>query len=216
MSVPRIESPFRLIPNNLDPPEHRPYQQIFTRQMFAPRIIEALSDDFRGLTRARIDAFQARGRTDFSADYAQPALVEPFLPGAEYTVTVVGHAPPRALPVLQRALEAESGIGVHALERHPAPEGEWRHVVPGVLEPALEAQLQELAVGAYRALECRDFARADFKLDAEGRPYFLEMNPLPTFAPDASFGILAELADRPVHELVAEVLALGLARLGLA
>jgi D-alanine-D-alanine ligase len=150
------------------------------------------------------------------ADYGQPAVVEAFLEGPEYTVTVVGNAPPRALPVLQRALEAESRIGVHALERHPAPKGEWRHVVPGVLEPALEARLQELAIGAYRALECRDFARADFKLDAGGRPYFLEMNPLPTFAPDASFGILAELEDRPVHELVAEVLALGLARLGLA
>lgn len=148
-------------------------------------------------------------------DYRQPALVEAFLPGPEYTVTVVGNAPPRALPVLQRALEADSRIGVHALERHAPPPGGWRHVVPGSLDAALEAELARLAIAAYRALECRDFARADFKLDAGGRPFFLEMNPLPTFAPDASFGILAELEGRPVHELVAEVLALGLARLGL-
>jgi D-alanine-D-alanine ligase len=149
-------------------------------------------------------------------EYRQPAVVEAFLEGPEFTVTVVGNAPPRALAVLQRALEETSRIGVHALERHPAPGGQWRHVLPGVLDAELETRLQQLAVDAYRALECRDFARADFKLDAEGRPYFLEMNPLPTFAPDASFGILAELQDRPVHELVAEVLDLGLVRLGLA
>jgi D-alanine-D-alanine ligase len=149
-------------------------------------------------------------------DYAQPALVEAFLEGAEYTVTVVGNDPPRALPVLQRALEASTRVGIHALERHPAPPGGWRHLVPGHLEPELEARLQQLAVRAYRALECLDFARADFKLDARGRPFFLEMNPLPTFAPDASFGILAELEGRPADALVADVLFLGLQRLGLA
>lgn len=149
-------------------------------------------------------------------DYQQPALVEAFLPGAEYTVTLVGNDPPRALPVLQRALEAGSGIGLHAVERHPAPPSGWRHELPGQLTPAFEHQLAELSLRAFRALECRDFARADFKLDAKGAAYFLEMNPLPTFAADASFGILAELGGRPVEHLVADVLAEGLRRLDLA
>jgi D-alanine-D-alanine ligase len=147
--------------------------------------------------------------------YRQPALVEAFLPGAEYTVTVVGNDPPRALPVLQRALEARTGIGLHAVERHSAPAGGWRHVLPGGLDAEREAELGALAVRAYEALECLDFARADFKLDSKGRPRFLEMNPLPTFDPQGSFGILAELEGRPAHELVAEVLAAGLRRLGL-
>jgi D-alanine-D-alanine ligase len=148
-------------------------------------------------------------------DYRQPALIEPFLPGAEYTVTLIGNAPPRALPVLQRALEAQTGIGLHALERH-APRGGFAHVLPGALTPALEAELAALAVRAFRALACRDFARADFRLDASGRPRFLELNPLPSFARDGSFAILAELMGRTLEDLLAEVLALGLARLGLA
>jgi len=148
-------------------------------------------------------------------DYRQPALIEPFLPGAEYTVTLIGNEPPRALPVLQRALEARTGIGLHALARHAEPSG-FAHVLPGALEPALETELQELAVRAFRALACRDFARADFRLDAAGRPRFLELNPLPTFARDGSFAILAELLGRSLEDLLAEVLALGLARLGLA
>lgn len=151
--------------------------------------------------------------------YRQPALVERFLPGPEYTVTLIGNDPPRALPVLQRALEETSRIGLHAVEPKP---GEalagarpvLRHCVPGALAPALEAALVEQAVRAFRALQCRDFARADFKGDDAGRPCFLEINPLPTFAPEGSFGIHAELLGRPLDDLLAEVLGEGLRRLG--
>ncbi len=153
--------------------------------------------------------------------YAQPALVEPFLPGAEYTVTVVGGdgvgRGVRCLPTLQRALEVESGIGVHALERHDPEEhgrSDWEHVVPGALSPELGRELAELSLRVYRALECRDFARVDFRMDAEGAAQFLEINTLPTFDPEASFGILAELEGVAVEALLAEVFAEGLERLG--
>jgi D-alanine-D-alanine ligase len=143
--------------------------------------------------------------------YGQPALVERFLPGPEYTVTVVGNDPPHALPVLQRALEERTRIGLHAVEGPGL-----RHVVPGSLDAALDAELAKLALLAFHALECRDFARADFKCDEAGRPFFLEINPLPTFVPTGSFGILAELEGRPLEDLLAEVLAHGLRRLGVA
>ena len=149
-------------------------------------------------------------------DYRQPALIETFLAGPEFTVTVVGNEPPRVLPVLQRALDATTRIGLHAVEAHAPAGARFEACLPGRLDAALEAELGELAVRAYRALACRDFARADFRLDDAGVPHFLEMNPLPTFAPDGTFGILAELEGRPLTELLAEVLAGGLARLGLA
>jgi D-alanine-D-alanine ligase len=149
-------------------------------------------------------------------DYQQPALIETFFEGPEYTATLVGNDPPRVLPVLQRALDAETRIGLHALEAHAAPGEAFESCLPGQLEPALEEELGGLAVRAYEALDCRDFARADFRLDGDGVPHFLEMNPLPTFAPDGTFGILAELEGRSFEDLLADVLAAGLARLGLA
>jgi D-alanine-D-alanine ligase len=166
---------------------------------------------------SRVESREALVRevTRIVETYAQPALVEAFLEGAEYTVTLVGHRPVRALPTLQRALEVSTGIGAHAVERHPPPPEGWRHVTPGALDATLEAELIALARRAFEALECRDFARADFRLDREGRPRFLEMNPLPTFAPDGSFGIIAELLGRPLHELLAEILDDALARVGL-
>jgi len=147
-------------------------------------------------------------------DYRQPALVEEFLPGAEYTVTVVGNDPARALPAVQRALEVSSGIGVHAIAGE-APQSGWNSCVPGDLDAALEAELADLAIRSYEQLECLDFARADFRLDAQGRPRFLEMNPLPTFAPDGTFGVLAELEGRPLDALLADVIRAGLVRLGI-
>ena len=115
---------------------------------------------------------------------------------------------------LQRALETETRIGLHALESDPARAEELSYCVPGELSRELECELGRLASCVYGAFECRDFARVDFRLDSRGQPVFLEINPLPTFSPDGSFGILAELAGRPIEALLADVRGRGLARGG--
>jgi len=176
---------------------------------------EGTSKGIRRTSRVEDRASVAREVERIWRDYRQPALIETFFEGPEYTVTVVGNDPPRALPVLQRALDAATRIGLHAVEAHAAPGETFESCLPGRLEPALEAELGDLAVRAYEALDCRDFARADFRLNGEGVPHFLEMNPLPTFAPDGTFGILAELEGRSFEDLLGDVLAAGLARLGL-
>jgi D-alanine-D-alanine ligase len=154
--------------------------------------------------------------------YDQPALVEAFIPGAEYTVTLIGNDPPRVFPVLQRALERESGIGLHAVEGSEkgvrdtsSVANQVEHHTPGLLTSELEARLAELSVRAFQALDCRDFARLDFRLDQSGEPVFLEINPLPTFAPDGSFGILAELEGCSLDEMLGRCIRAGLVRLGL-
>lgn len=150
------------------------------------------------------------------AAYRQDALVEAFVAGGgEYTVAVVGNDPPEALPVLQRALEAQTGIGLHALERRGLPPAAYDYALGGPLTPALEAALQALAVRVYAKLACKDFARVDFRVDGAGRPWFLEINPLPTFDPEGTFAIVAELMGQPYSAFLASVLARGFRRLGL-
>jgi D-alanine-D-alanine ligase len=145
--------------------------------------------------------------------YGQDALVEPFLAGGgEYTVAVVGSNEPRALPVILRAVEATTGIGLHALEHRGAPHGEWSYRIEGGHDAALEAELQRLALLAFRKLECRDFARVDFRVDGAGTPWFLEINPLPTFAPDGTFAVVAELTGITYDAFLARVLGEAIAR----
>ncbi len=160
-------------------------------------------------TAAEVAAEAARQRSL----YRQDLIVEAFVAGAEFTVGVVGTGPSaRALPALQRAVEAASGIGLHALERHETPDAPFAWRADGELTPALEAALQRDALSVHHALGLADVSRSDFRLGADGRPQFLEVNPLPTFAPDGTFAILAELAGVPYRAFLADLLAEALAR----
>ncbi len=154
-----------------------------------------------------------------STTYEQDVVVEPFVEGGgEFTVAVVGHDPPEALPVLQRGVEPTTGLGIHALEHRGAPSADrdWEYELPGTLTPALEQRLHVLTLRLFEALECRDFARADFRVDADGQPWFLEVNPLPTFAPDDTFAIIAELMGRDYVDYLADVIERGMQRVGMA
>ena len=175
----------------------------------------------KGITpQSRVETVEAL-RTEVervTATYEQDAVVETFVGGGgEFTVGVVGHDPPEALPVLQRAVEPSTGIGLHALEHRGAPsaDADWDYDLGGTLAPTLEDRLQTLALRVFDTLDCRDFARADFRVDADGQPWFLEVNPLPTFAPDDTFAIIAELMGREYVDYLAEVFEQGLRRLDL-
>jgi D-alanine-D-alanine ligase len=147
--------------------------------------------------------------------YRQPALVERFVEGAEFTVGVT-HDGARVLPALQRATDRATGIGLHALEARGSRYGrdlpERPYELASLLTPELEAPLAEQTLAAFHALGCRDFARMDFRVDAQGAVYFLEANPLPTFAPDGTFAIVAELLGQSYARFLSDVLGHALER----
>ena len=58
---------------------------------------------------------------------------------------------------------------------------------PAPIGPELTARLGRLAVAAYRATGCRDYARVDFRLDDRGEPMILEVNPNPDLLPSANW-----------------------------
>lgn len=148
--------------------------------------------------------------------YRQDVLVESFIEGGgEFTVCVVGNDPPEVLPVLQRAVEVSTRIGLHALEHRGVREENWEYELEGELTPHLEEELREFTLRIFRKLECKDFARADFRVSASGQIWFLEINPLPTFAPDGTFAVVAELMGLPYSTFLAGVLKRGFDRLGL-
>ena len=87
----------------------------------------------------------------------------------------------------------------------PAPE----------LEPEVVAYIEDVAIRAFRALGCRDYARIDMRLDpATGEPYILEVNPNPDLSDSCAFTQCATASGRTYAQLVDEIarLALGRAR----
>ena len=90
-----------------------------------------------------------------------------------------------------------------------------RYHVPPRLPSAALASLERLALTAYRLLGCRDFARIDFRLDAEGTPRFLECNALPGLDPDNSDLVILAAPTRSYAKLVQGVLLDAVERVGL-
>jgi D-alanine-D-alanine ligase len=152
-------------------------------------------------------------------DYRQPALVETFLPGVELTVGVIGNDPPRPIGVMEiRPRLVANDAFVYGLETKRDYENQVEyHVPPRTLDAAKVREVEAVAIGAFRALGCRDVARFDVRLDAAGVPNFIEVNPLPGLSPLSSdIVIMARAAGRTYEQLIGAIVDAALERAGLA
>jgi D-alanine-D-alanine ligase len=147
--------------------------------------------------------------------YRQPALVEPYLPGREFTVGIVGNGDrARVLGVCEILLKPHAETNVYSLHNKELCE-ELVTYAPAFDDEARLAGTR--ALEAYRALQCRDAARIDFRSDAKGDPYFLEANPLAGLNPSHSdLPILAAQNGIAFVDLIGLILDAGLARYGLS
>ncbi len=98
-------------------------------------------------------------------------LVEEYIAGRELTVGVLKD---RALPVIE--IRPKSGWFDY---KNKYTEGATEEIVPAPIDAALARQVQDDALKAHRALGCRDFSRSDFRVDACGKSWLLEVNTIP-------------------------------------
>jgi D-alanine-D-alanine ligase len=146
--------------------------------------------------------------------YRQPMLVEAFLPGREFTLGMLGERRPRVLAPLEV-------VFTDAGDKHPVYGFESKFYsrgidlqVPAKVDPALGKELQRVARAAFIALGCRDVARVDVRLDAEGRVHFIECNPLPGLTPGFSdLCLIANACGMDYRTLIGEILASALRRM---
>lgn len=147
--------------------------------------------------------------------FSQPALVERFLPGREFTVGVVGNGgAARVVGVCEITMNTGAEQGVYSLANKELSEELVTYALAGGYPARRSAQL---ALIAYRALQCRDAARIDFRCDAQGEPVFLEANPLAGLHPTHSdLPILAAQNGIGHETLIAMILDAAFARYGLS
>lgn len=146
--------------------------------------------------------------------FRQPALVERYLGGREFTVGLVGNgADARVIGVCEILLKPQAEANVYSLHNKELCED----LVTYVRADDAEAQLAGTrALAAYHALQCRDTARIDFRSDDKGEPYFLEANPLAGLHPwHSDLPILAAQNGIEFVALIGMILDAGLARYGL-
>lgn len=147
--------------------------------------------------------------------YKQPVLVEEFLPGREFTVGILGNGQgASAIGTMEIALRTKPDAGIYSYETKENCEELIRY---SRLEPgALRDKVQDLAVASYRALECRDGARVDIRLDRRANPSFLEVNPLAGLHPQHSdLPMIATQEGMSYAELLGSIITQARQRLGL-
>jgi len=137
-------------------------------------------------------AFDAQTRRVLEK-YNQPALAEEFIDGREFNVAVYEDKVPTALPVSELDFSAMPA----GTPRILSYEAKWfeDHVLynasppvcPAPIDDDLRARLQATAVAAFKALDCRDYARVDFRMDGKGRLFVLEVNPNPDISLNAGY-----------------------------
>jgi D-alanine-D-alanine ligase len=147
--------------------------------------------------------------------YRQPALVEDYISGREFTVGCLGDKRPRVLPPMEILFKDKN---------NPRPvydfqiKQEWeKHVYyecPAKVTPAELKAIERVTRETFIALDCRDVARIDLRMNARGEIYVIEVNPLPGLTPNYSdLCLIATAANIDYRSLIGEILAGGLKRL---
>lgn len=168
--------------------------------------------------------------------YKQPALVETYLSGREFTVGLIGRWDStkysrhpewydnnkygyHLFPVLELDSSRSVTPGIYsqaAKSKEVGEDGAPGYTCPARIEPDLTRKLQNLAIKAHMAIKAIDVSRTDIRLNAEGEPMLMELNSLPGLTNGYSDLCLEAAAEGIAYEdLILEILYLGASRWGL-
>lgn len=135
--------------------------------------------------------------------FQQQALVEQFIPGREFAVGLLGNSPIEAFPVLEFDLEGDPNAIQTEEDKKKRPK---EKICPANLSTELAEKMIEYSKQAFRALELRDFARVDIRLDAADNIYLLEVNSMASLGRGGSYVYAAGVAGYDFCALVNRML----------
>lgn len=150
-------------------------------------------------------------------EFQQPALVEDFINGREFRVSLLEDEGVRVLPIteidysnfddeLDKSLFLESKTNPDSIYFQQTPV-----ILPADLSPGLKQEIEAVSLAAYRCLGCRDYAGIDLR-ERDGQVYVLDINPDPEITPDCSFVQVAGLAGYNYSELGSQMVNLAARR----
>jgi D-alanine-D-alanine ligase len=187
-----------------------------------PLIVKSLSEDASwGIAQASVVDTDEKlaERVAFIHDrIGTAAIAEQYIEGRELYVGVLGNERLRVLPVWElkfgRMAEGAWPIATEKVKHDPDYQ-ERVGILDGPakdLAPELSSRIQRMAKRVYRTLQLDGYARIDFRLSADGIPYFLEANPNPEIAEREEFATAAKHDGLAYPELLHRILALGMTR----
>ena len=152
---------------------------------------------FKCKTVAELEACVEKGRAEFGVVFA-----ERFVSGTEITVGVLErNGRPEALPILELLPKNE----FYDYEAKYT-DGMTDFILPARLAPAVCSKVEQRAVASFKAIGCRGYARVDMMVDANGEPWFVEINTLPGMTDTSDLPAQAQAAGLSYDDLVETIL----------
>lgn len=153
--------------------------------------------------------------------YDKPIIVEEFLTGKDLSVGIIGN-PPESYKVLPIIEEDYSALPpqlprICGYEAKWLPDSPYWNIksIPAELPEHTEKFIVECCLKLFERLECRDYSRFDWRLDSEGNPRLLEVNPNPGWCWDGHLAKMAKIAGMSYPEMIEEILKAAEQRLGI-
>jgi D-alanine-D-alanine ligase len=138
--------------------------------------------------------------------YKQPALVEEFISGQEFTVALIGNDPVEVLPVVQIKIDGKLKLNDKFYTFARITSDRLEYICPAKIPQELKKKIDDLALRTYKSVDCCDFGRVDFRVDNEGRPYVLEINPLPSLSTEDVFMLVAQNIGITYEQIIGRIL----------
>jgi len=147
--------------------------------------------------------------------YGQPVIAEEFIDGDEVTCGIIGNldsgSPPLVLP-MRIVPRQKNGLFIYSLEVKRDYKKLVDYEYPARLPAHVIDRIKLQALTVFKTLGCRDFTRMDFRIAADGVPYFLEVNPLPGLSLDSDLYIIVTKMGWSHTRLIQTILSAALAR----
>jgi D-alanine-D-alanine ligase len=187
-----------------------------------PLIVKSLSEDSSwGISQASVvdtDEKLVERVAFIHEKIGTAAIAEQYIEGREIYVGVIGNERLRVLPVweLKFGNMPDSSYAIATEKVKHDPNYQKRIGIEDGpakdLSPELHARIQRMAKRVYRTLEMDGYGRIDFRLSADGTPYFLEANPNPEIAQSQEFATAAKHDGLKYRDLLHRIVALAMSR----
>ncbi|MCX6779551.1 MAG: ATP-grasp domain-containing protein [Candidatus Magasanikbacteria bacterium] len=200
-----------------------------SRKMHFPLIVKPVSEgSSKGITNDCLVNNQMelyKKLAELIEKFKQPALVEEFLTGREFTVALIGNSPVEVLPPVEILFDHLPN-NLAPMDSYEVkwildnPESNLKTIAcPAQLDYKKFLQIKKLCLKTKQALGILDWCRIDVRMDSDGRPHVLEINQIPGIMPDpkenSRFPLAARTAGYTYEEMMHKIIKAACERYGI-
>jgi D-alanine-D-alanine ligase len=138
-------------------------------------------------------------------EYRQDALVEEYIEGREVAVALLGNDHIETLPLTEIDFGTRTVRMMTGPDKFHRTEDEPTKICPALLDDRIARRLREIAIGVFRACQCRDYARVDMRIDPDGNPFVLEINSMASLGQGGAYVLSARAAGYDFNRLIVRI-----------